>query len=298
MQGTFPVYDICKLSDFQQEDLLISRFGAYLQKHQDLYFPHKHTFYHLVLFTRGGGTHAIDFKTFDVKPYQIYFMIPGQVHSWNFEGEVDGYVIHFSTSFFESFLLKNEYLDQFPFFSGIIDDAVIQIDASLQQKIVGLFEDIIAESEITDRMSLDLIRAILLHIFILLSRTKTGQTEKQTLPYNYTLLKTFQKLIEKNFATLKLPRDYAELMYITPNHLNALCNDLLGISAGEVIRNRILLEAKRLLINLDLTIAEISYQLNFNDNSYFTKFFKKYTGITPEEFRKTTLNHQKNDRRN
>ncbi|MDO3627968.1 helix-turn-helix transcriptional regulator [Mucilaginibacter sp. BT774] len=298
MQGTFPVYDICKLSDFQQEDLLISRFGAYLQKHRDLYFPHKHTFYHLVLFTKGGGTHAIDFKTFDVTPYQIYFMTPGQVHSWNFEGEVDGYVIHFSSSFFESFLLKNEYLDQFSFFSGIIDDAVIQIEPSLQQKIIGLFEDIIAESETTDRMGLDLIRSLLLQIFILLNRTNTGKKEKQALPYNYTLLKTFQKLIEKNFATLKLPRDYAGLLYITPNHLNALCNDLLGISAGEVIRNRILLEAKRLLINLDLTIAEIGYQLNFNDNSYFTKFFKKYTGSTPEEFRKITLNHQKNDRRN
>jgi len=292
MQNTFPVYDICKLSDFQQEDLLISRFAAYLQKHRDLYFPHKHTFYHLVLFTKGAGTHAIDFKTFDVTPNQIYFMIPGQVHSWNFEGEVDGYVIHFSSSFFESFLLKNEYLDQFPFFSGVIEDAVIQIDPSIQQKIIGLFEDIIIESEITDRMSLDLIRSLLLQVFILLSRTTTGQKEKQALPYNYTLLKTFQKLIEKNFATLKLPRDYAELMYITPNHLNALCNDLLGISAGEVIRNRILLEAKRLLINLDLTIAEIGYQLNFNDNSYFTKFFKKYAGSTPEEFRKITLNHQ------
>jgi len=292
MQNTFPVYDICKLSDFQQEDLLISRFAAYLQKHKDLYFPHKHTFYHLVLFTKGAGTHAIDFKTFDVTPNQIYFMIPGQVHSWNFEGEVDGYVIHFSSSFFESFLLKNEYLDQFPFFSGVIEDAVIQIDPSIQQKIIGLFEDIITESEITDRMSLDLIRSLLLQVFILLSRTTTGQKEKQALPYNYTLLKTFQKLIEKNFATLKLPRDYAELMYITPNHLNALCNDLLGISAGEVIRNRVLLEAKRLLINLDLTIAEIGYQLNFNDNSYFTKFFKKYAGSTPEEFRKITLNHQ------
>jgi AraC-like DNA-binding protein len=293
MQGAFPIYDICKLSDFQQEDLLISRFGVYLQKHLNLYFPHKHTFYHLVLFTKGGGTHAIDFKTFDVIPYQIYFMIPGQVHSWSFEGEVDGYVIHFSSSFFESFLLKNEYLDQFPFFSGIIDDAVIQIEPALQQKITGLFEDIIAESEITDRLGLDLIRALLLQTFILLSRTNTGKKEKQALPYNYTLLKTFQKLIEKNFATLKLPRDYAELMYITPNHLNALCNDLLGLSAGEVIRNRILLEAKRLLINLDLTIAEIGYQLNFNDNSYFTKFFKKYTGSTPEEFRKITLKSSK-----
>lgn len=297
MQDVFPVYDICKLSDFQQEDLLISRFGVYLQKHKNLYFPHKHTFYHLVLFTKGSGTHSIDFKTFDVLPYQIYFMIPGQVHSWNFEGEADGYVIHFSLAFFQSFLLKNEYLDQFPFFSGITDDAVIQIQPPLQQKVVGLFEEIITESENPGQMGIDLVRALMLQVFILLSRINTNDKEKQLPAYNYTLLKTFQKLIEKNFATLKLPRDYAELLYITPNHLNAICNDLLGISAGEVIRNRILLEAKRLLINLDLTIAEIGYQLNFSDNSYFTKFFKKYTGLTPEEFRRRALKQSKNGTR-
>ncbi|WP_426671510.1 AraC family transcriptional regulator [Mucilaginibacter sp. McL0603] len=297
MQGAIPIYDICKLSDFQQDDLLISRFGAYLQKHKDLYFPHKHTFYHLVLFTKGAGKHSIDFKIFDVTPYQIYFMIPGQVHSWNFEGDVDGYVIHFTLPFFQSFLLKNEYLDQFPFFSGLIDDAVIQIESSLQQEIISLFENIITESEKPERMGMDMIRTLLLQIFILLNRTSTDNKEKQLPTYNYTLLKTFQKLIEKNFATLKLPKDYAELLYITPNHLNAICNDLLGISAGEVIRNRILLEAKRLLINLDLSVAEIGYRLNFSDNSYFTKFFKKYAGSTPEEFRKKTLNHSKNGTR-
>lgn len=297
MQNAFPVYDICKLSDFQQDDLLISRFGVYLQKHKNLYFPHKHTFYHLVLFTKGGGTHSIDFKTFDVTPYQIYFMIPGQVHSWNFEGEVDGYVIHFALPFFQSFLLKNEYLDQFPFFSGIIDDAVIQIPDSLQEQMIDLFEQIINESENPARMGIDMVRALLLQAFILLGRVNTDEKEKQLPPYNYTLLKNFQKLIEKNFATLKLPKDYAELLYITPNHLNAICNDILGQSAGEVIRERILLEAKRLLINLNFTIAEIAYQLNFNDNSYFTRFFKKYAGSTPEEFRKNTLKHSKNGTR-
>ena len=83
--------------------------------------------------------------------------------------------------------------------------------------------------------------------------------------------------------------EYAELLYITPNHLNALCKDHLGIPAGELIRNRIILEAKRLLINQDLSISEISYVLNFNDNSYFTKFFKKQVGVTPEEFRRKTI---------
>jgi AraC-like DNA-binding protein len=146
-------------------------------------------------------------------------------------------------------------------------------------------------------MGVDLIRAQMLQAFILLSRVNADEKEKQLPTYNYNLLKTFQKLIEKNFATLKLPKDYAELLYITPNHLNAICNDILGQSAGEVIRNRILLEAKRLLINADLSIAEIGYRLNFNDNSYFTRFFKKYAGITPEEFRRTTLKHSNNGTR-
>ncbi|MGZ3750584.1 MAG: cupin domain-containing protein, partial [Mucilaginibacter sp.] len=160
MKDVFPVYDICKLSDFQQEDLLVSRFGAYLQKHKDLYVPHKHTFYHLVLFTKGGGTHSIDFKTFNVIPYQIYFMVPGQVHSWNFEGDVDGYLIHFSSSFFQSFLVKNNYLEQFPIFNGIIEDAVVNIKPEWQQKVTTLFEEIVAESENPGRMGADLIRAL------------------------------------------------------------------------------------------------------------------------------------------
>jgi AraC family transcriptional activator of pobA len=289
MKTPIPVYDICKLSDYQQDDMLISRFGLYLQKHQDLFFPHKHSFYHLVLFTKGGGTHSIDFKTFPVEPYQIYFMIPGQVHSWDFEGQVDGYVIHFSADFFQSFLLANDYIGQFPFFSGDIDEAVINIQPQLHQKITGLFEDIITESEDPGRLGTDLIRALLIQVFILLTRTNTNSTQKQSSPYNYTLLKTFQKLIEKNYVTLKLPKDYAELLYITPNHLNAVCNDMLGMPAGELIRNRVLLEAKRLLINRSLSVAEIADELNFNDNSYFTKFFKKYTTLTPEEFRKNTL---------
>jgi len=224
-----------------------------------------------------------------VIPYHIYFMTPGQVHSWNFEGEVDGYVIHFSEDFFRSFLLANDYLVQFPFFSGDSNDAVINIRPDLQPKIQSLFEDIIAESEALGRMGIDLIRSLMLQVFILLARTVYDNAKTQHSTYNYTLLKNFRQLIEKNFATLRLPKDYAQLLYITPNHLNAMCNDLLGISAGEVIRNRVLLEAKRLLINLDLNISEISYRLNFNDNSYFTKFFKKYTGLLPEEFRKNTL---------
>lgn len=287
MKSGFPIYDICTLSEYQQHDILIDRFGAYMQKHNNLHFPHKHTFYHLVFFTKGSGTHAIDFKTFDVQAGQIYFMIPGQVHSWFFEGDVDGYIINFSQAFFNSFLLRPDYPDTLPFFSGNLDDMVINLNKKLKSTIAALFEDIILETTGHDRFSFDMIRILMMRIFTLIAREHSKVTETAALTFNQTLLNNFRKLIEQNYNTLKLPKDYAALLYITPNHLNALCNDILGLSAGEVIRERVALEAKRMLVNPKLTVADIAGRLGFSDNSYFTRFFKKQAGTTPEEFRRT-----------
>ncbi|AMR33810.1 AraC family transcriptional regulator [Mucilaginibacter sp. PAMC 26640] len=289
MKKVFPVYDICSLADHQHEELLISRFAPYLQKHQNLSLPHKHSFYHLVFFTAGGGTHAIDFRSFPVKPYQIYFMVPGQVHSWSFDEPVDGYIINFSASFFQSFLLRPDYLDSLPFFSGNIDDEVINLDSECGKYVLNIFEQLIAETENAGRLAMDMIKTQMLQLFIIVARQTEAKDTAAISNYNFTLLQSFRKLTEKHFVSLKMPKDYAALLYITPNHLNALCNDMLGMPAGEVIRNRVILEAKRLLVNLDLNITAIAAQLNFADNSYFTKFFKKHTGQTPEEFRKNTI---------
>ncbi|MGF7078730.1 AraC family transcriptional regulator [Mucilaginibacter sp. UYCu711] len=291
MKTAIPIYDICSLTQ-KREDILIERFAPYLKSHRNLHLAHKHSFYHLVYFTKGGGSQTIDFEQVPVKPNQVYFMIPGQVHNWAFKGEVDGYIINFSVPFFQSFLLKANYLEEFPFFTGIINDAVIDVPAELQPKVIQLFEELIQETGEPKPLEMDMVRSIMLQLFISIARLGLNTVNKAIPSYNYTLLRSFQKLIEKNYTSIKMPKGYAELLYITPNHLNALCNDVLGMPAGEVIRNRIALEAKRLLINNDLTVQEIAGQLNFADNSYFTKFFKKQVGITPEEFRKTTNSHE------
>ena len=296
MKSEIPVYDISTISGFKRKDILVSRLGLYAKRHLNLRYAHRHNFYHLVLFTQGSGNHSIDFLNYRVKAYQIYFMIPGQVHSWDFDEDIDGYVVNFSGSFFQSFLLRSNYLEDFSFFHGAVKDSVIDVPDECRIEIKDHFEDILKEGNDSKQFSADFIRLLLLKIFILISRFTEGKKENLTTSYNYTLLKNFQQLIEKNFTNLRLPKEYAELLYITPNHLNALCNDLLGVSAGEVIRNRISLEAKRLLINMELSISEIAYQLNFSDNSYFTKFFKKQAGVTPDEFRKKTLNKYKNEK--
>src|ERR1700743_3948549 len=146
MKTAIPIYDICSLTQ-RQDDLLISRFAPYLKSHRNLHLPHKHSFYHLVFFTKGGGSQTIDFEHVPVKPFQVYFMIPGQVHNWAFEGEVDGYIINFSVPFFQSYLLKANYLEDFPFFTGMVDESVIDIPAQGQQQVISLFEQLIHEAE-------------------------------------------------------------------------------------------------------------------------------------------------------
>jgi AraC family transcriptional activator of pobA len=286
MQSNFPRLDIGPLSEYREDDIMVSRFSEYLQEHQNLVFPHRHSFYHLVLFTEGGGWHTIDFNHFQVMPFQIYFMVPGQVHSWNFEGDVNGYVVNFSDSFFKSFLLKPDYLEFFSFLNGDSKQGVVELPESVKPKILGQFEDLLGQYDQHSDFREDLIRVLLLQLFLTIEQSIAPDQRQKGVYHKNAVIHNFQKLIDRNFTKHRLPGEYAEMLNVTPNHLNALSKEHIGMQAGELIRNRIVLEAKRLLINLNLTVSEISYQLNFNDNSYFTKFFKKEVGLTPEEFRK------------
>ncbi len=290
MSSGIPIYAIENLKLYKNDGILVSEFGHYLSLHQHLLTAHKHSFYHLVFFTEGKGEQHIDFKKFDVKPGLIYFMIPGQVHNWNFKTKPEGYIINFSSNYFSSFLLAANYLERFNFFNGQPNCQVIELPLVTQQKISIIFEDILSEGQNERTVNDDLVKTLLIRLFIEISRFQNTIESPIENVYNHTLLNNFKDLIENNYQKLKLPKQYAALLYITPNHLNAVCNDFLGISAGTLIRNRVLLEAKRLLINLDLRVGEIAEALNFTDQSYFIKFFKKHEGLTPEKFRKLITN--------
>jgi len=285
---SIPVYDNCTISTSNNpsQEILVERFADYLSKHyQHLHTPHRHTFYHLVLFTRGKGSHTIDFVKFPVTAFQAYFMAPGQVHSWDFTG-ADGYIINFSENFFKNFLLNTNYLEQFWFFSGHSDDSIRQFPADIHKEVIGLFEALLKEANGVFKSPNDMVRVLLLQLLITIDRFSTGSSKTRVAPPKQQLFRSFQRLIGSYYKTLKLPKEFADLLYITPGHLNALCREVTGKTAGELIRERVLLEAKRLLTNADMNITEIAYELNFSDNSYFNRFFKKNEGITPEEFRK------------
>jgi AraC-like DNA-binding protein len=81
-------------------------------------------------------------------------------------------------------------------------------------------------------------------------------------------------------------RDYAELLHLSPNHLNALCRRTLNKTASTLIHERAIVEAQRLLSHSALGVAQVAYELGFEDASYFVRYFHKYVGIiTPEAYR-------------
>jgi AraC-like DNA-binding protein len=312
-------------------EFMIESFGPYLERQSPhLHHAHRHIFYHLVCFTAGAGSHSIDFLRFPVEAGQIYFMPPGQVHSWSFEGRPEGWVINFSVDYLRAFLLDPGYLDRFTFLGGRAEDSVVRLAGPFRGQVFGLLEQMLRQfngGERTragaadarsgssvrgmDRNSdADLMRVRLLELLLVVQAGAAGEVAAaaagdgagdaagaagagaaaghgpHATGHKQQVLAPFRRLIEQHYKTLRLPGEYARLLHITPNHLNALCQELLGRPAGAVIRDRVLLEAKRLLTNADMTAAEIAYELNFQDNSYFSRFFKKYAGMTPEGFRR------------
>lgn len=282
-----PTYSICNLigADRCMTEIVVTRLRDFVETHRDIQFPHRHDFYQIVLFTRGGGQHSIDFQQYTVVPHQVYYMAPGQIHTWLFDASADGYLVNFNESFFTSTCHNPNFVRDFPLFNNISGLAVNTLDMACCAEVEQIFAQMLEEFITGGDFKMDILRGMLTIILVKLSRVMPTAFNEDVPKHNVVLMRQFEKLIDLNFREKRLPKEYAELLFITPNHLNALTNSVMGKNAGELIRERILLEAKRLLVNSDLLIGQIAEMLHFEDNAYFARFFKKYTGTTPEGFR-------------
>ena len=268
--------------DSQARDFDLFRFEYFARDIDHLKTPHRHYFYTFILVTKGSGSHDLDFTTHALKPRRLFLIAPGQVHAWNDLKRVQGFVLLFTDSFV-ALSKGRKLLTSWRLFQPG-QSAYVDLSASETDRWVEQFQSMESEMKTPDDFTRD---AIFYAIGNLLVRASRQYESANALsPSGNDILFKYQELIEKNFASLKVPKEYAALLNITPNYLNSYCKKRSGKSAGALIRQRIILEAKRLLAHTQLSVAEISYQLNFDDNSYFGRYFKKYTGVTPEGFRR------------
>ncbi|WP_338377941.1 AraC family transcriptional regulator [uncultured Flavobacterium sp.] len=278
--------NVYKINNFKENsfhsNLYVNTFKKHLEQHSFIESLHRHDFYVLVLFTKGSGTHKIDFDAFEIKAGSLFLMQPGQIHSWELSLDIEGYIVFYSQEIYNlHFGMKK--IESYLFYQSSKNNPEIILNALDMKSIIPYFEFMIDENKTNKTQKKDKILNLLDCIHIEILRIYNLTNEHKTHVYNYKL-KEFELLLEKNFRTEKAPSFYATSMAISLKHLNRISKIVLNKTITELIANRVILESKRILVEQKKTIAQVANELGYDDYSYFTKLFKKHTGITPKVF--------------
>ncbi len=285
-----PVYGISAFQEKQQEDFFYSNhLHVHLKSHQFINAPHKHSTYIAVLFTKGKGEHQIDYTTYAVKPGSVFLLRPGQVHCWKLSKDAEGYVFFHTKEFYDSIFI-NRKLHDFPFFFLDSNEPVIYCTKKELDQVAPVFASIHEETVAQLPFVKSKLGSLVDLLYINLSRYYLNNQDMNPISSSgYLKVQKLQRLIDEHFMHLKLPKEYADKMNMTTRHLGRLSQELLNKTTTELIAERIIIEAKRLLTHSDHTIAAVSEQLGFEDYSYFIRFFKKHVGQSPKQFQQATI---------
>jgi len=288
--------ELLKINDFKKREPENSFYANSLTNHLLLNHsriekPHKHNFYAVFMFTEGLGIHEIDFHQYDVKPGSIFFLYPGQTHSWELSDDIEGYVLFHTQDFYEMGYVNNSLRD-FPFFESNYSDKCIYLNSDKIEMVERLFESIYLESQKEEWKKKALILSYLTQIYIYLNRFVEHQSTINftNLRHYQTIFSKFEKLVDTHFSETKSASEYAGFMNITQKHLNRIVKSITNKTTTELITERIILEAKRQLLYTDETLNEIALKLGFTDYTYFSRLFKKQVKITASDFRKLYKN--------
>jgi AraC-like DNA-binding protein len=281
---TPPVYCINTFSG-QSSSFYIEKLAAHLRDHAFVNSPHKHDFYLVLYVTTGGGTHTIDFRTYNVRRGSFFVMTPGQVHSWKLEEGTDGFIIFFQNDFYRLQQGDNSLME-FPFFHALNAHPHVEDvrDTMTDSVVKEMYEEFHRRPDVDTRI----LRTYLDVLLQKLARSYNGKMTSEPNSVTHRIRK-LEQLIDKNFMKLKKPGDYADLMNLSTAYLNNLCKKHLGKTLSDLINERVVLESKRLFAYTDLSVGQVSDKLKFSEPSYFVRFFRKNTGITPEIFKENTI---------
>ncbi len=287
VQRAFPVFNIEHFKYLEEtKDFYVNDFLTHLKEHHFINTPHKHDFYLVILFTKGSGSHEIDFLNYPIKPGSVFLMTPGQIHTWKLSEDINGYVFFHSKEFYD-LNFNTRKVSDFPFYFSMHNSPLITLKNKEISKVETVFKEILEEYKgkaalkfqklcaLTDLLYIDLSRLYLPH----------KKIENQNKTY-LSKLRKLEELIDLNYVTIKYPKDYAALMHMSEKHLNRICKSCLNKTTGDLISDRILLEAKRILVRYEYQVSRVAEDLGYMDTSYFVRFFKKRTGSTPLEFAK------------
>lgn len=286
-----PVYslDRFRLKNERNAQFQIEVFDT--NRHFNVTYPHRHDFYEVLYLSNGSGLYSIDNINYCIQPPCIFFLSPGQTHSLELSSDINGYIFLFTAEFYLMNQTNKNKLLEFPFFYSVTQNnpPLILSDEEDNNFIQSLFIRGCKEILKQEACSEDFIRSTL--ELLLLTCNQLYPPELATIQKGkgQIMVKNFLKLIEENYQNNLSVNEYARMLAVSPNHLTQLVKQIVGKTSIELLQEKLIIEAKRLLVHTNLTVTEIADKLNFDDQSYFTKYFKKRTSMTPIDFRKKSL---------
>lgn len=294
-EKTFPINEY-HLNRHQPDkpQFALHNLNDYVKIHRgDTTRPHIHSFYQVIWFKTGKGKHSVDFHTYEVFDNAIFFVAPNQVHYFDGNINYEGILLHFNHLFLVNGQSPLDVFLNVDLFNNPYQQPSCCIDAGTNDILDNYISQIKTELESEETFGKEMILSnYLKSLLIQIQRRKnkienTANSLLTVFDEKRVQLMTFVNLIEENYKKGFSVTEYARLLHISSRSLSDLTQQQISKTPSQMIQERIVLEAQRLLLYSDLNVTQIGYRLGFDDASYFVKYFKKHTSVSPLEFRKS-----------
>lgn len=256
---------------------------------QSIYMPpFKRGFYFVAMLINADKTKIeVSENKVTNKKSILVFQPPGLVYSFHRHSETTGYILYFKQECFSFF--KPAIETEFPFFENLHTD-VLEISQEEFSKLSPHFEEVFVDYENANDPTHKVASLKLLALLYKLKDIAAfSQYQLRTITPQQVMLKKFTRLVNNNYIEKRTVEEYAQLLSVTANHLSQSIKLASGKNALAHINERLLSEAKSLISFTDFDMSEIAYRLDFSDAANFGKFFKKHTGLTPAQFRHSSI---------
>ncbi|MEP6556417.1 MAG: helix-turn-helix transcriptional regulator, partial [Ferruginibacter sp.] len=237
---------------------------------------------------KAGGKITIDFKQHKADTDTLFFINKSQVYKFTEIDKCEGVLLYYNRDFYCVEIHDKEVSCDGILYNNVYEMPAIALSEIESSTIQHILEDIKQEINNEDVANEEMIRILLKQIIIKATRIWKAKHQLNEPVKNTEIefLRKFSLLVEIHFKNLHTVADYSKLLFVTPKNLNKKVTQFGNQSPNEIIKDRIILEAKRLLAHTTLTIKEIGYSLGYEDDAYFIRLFTKQTDTSPQQFRK------------
>ncbi len=264
-------FDICTIKELQD------RFAHSVI---NLYQPHRIEFHGLTIFTSGEGYHEVDFERTTLSAGSILPCIKGQVHAFEPDSQVQGFVMSFDESYMTAGMSESSLFHFLQLYYTPHLHIGAEHVATIQPYIDKL---ILLQNDPNTNLKSELIQSLFTALLLEIKRYSIYQ-HRAFQSQRYRDFIRFQELIVEQYAELHQVRDYAEQMMVSYKYLNDICKDLASMTAKSFLDKWLIVETKRKLLEQKYSSQELAYAMGFTDPSNFVRFFKKHQSMTPTQF--------------